>query len=237
MTQACMSRIARRGKALVSLGALAFGALAFAACGGGAARAPAAKAAPPAAAPPPPVGELQPSQDEVRDQHTAQVAWCDYLQELYKRAAKGATTWPRYQQCADATTYASPKMLKQTAECSRAALQRFQGDPFTPEYAAEVSRCGAEALDRMEVTQNELAPFVSTICGRMTTCGQVEYGECRDNLQAGLGTHFERAIGAMNTKGRSQLRSCLKTVTCQDMASQITTCLEPLMEGLLWLPG
>lgn len=224
-------RIAQRGIALLSIAAAA-----YVGCGGSAPKA-APKAAAPVAATPAPTAAPEASVSEVRDQKVAQVAWCDYLQDLYKRASTGATAWPRYTQCTEATTLASPKMLKQTADCSRAALQRFQGDPFTPEYAAQVSQCGADALERMQVSQAELAPFVATICGRMTTCGQVEYTQCRDNLQAGLGTHFERVIGAINTKGRTQLRSCLKTVTCQDMATQITSCLEPLMDGLLWLPG
>src|SRR5690606_41456253 len=55
---------------------------------------------------------------EAAEQHQAQVAWCDYLQELYKRAANGTTTWPRYAQCTEVTTLAAPKMLKQTADCS-----------------------------------------------------------------------------------------------------------------------
>src|SRR5262249_4455131 len=123
------------------------------------------------------------------------------------------------------------------AECSLEALRTFKGDPFTPEYAAMVSRCGAEALDQMVVTQTELAPFVATICGRMTACGQADYTECRERLAQSVGPHLEAAIGAINTKGRAQLRACLKTVSCDDISGQISACLEPLMDGLLWLPG
>ena len=100
-----------------------------------------------------------------------------------------------------------------------------------------VSRCGSEALDQMVVTQTELAPFLSTICGRMTSCGQADYSDCRQKLSESVGPHLERAIGAINSKGRGQLRACLKSSTCDDIAGQISACLEPLMDGLLWLPG
>jgi hypothetical protein len=174
---------------------------------------------------------------EAREQKEAQTAWCAYLAELYKRAAHGAASWPRYEQCTEVTTMAAPKMLKHTAECSLEALKTFNGDPFTPEYAGMVSRCGAEAVDQMTVTESELAPYVATICGRMTTCGQADYGQCREQLSLHVGQHLERAIGAINSKGRAQLRACLKSVACEDITGQITGCLEPLMDGLLWLPG
>src|SRR5262245_30987684 len=71
---------------------------------------------------------------EAREQRDAQRSWCDYLRALYLRASEGgATAWPRYEQCLEVTTTAAPKMLKRTAECSLAALLRFEGDPFTPE--------------------------------------------------------------------------------------------------------
>lgn len=222
----------RVGRSALALALLALATAAHAGCRGAAPPTEPAQPAPSLLTP-----EQQALEQEARDQKTAQTAWCGYLQELYKRAAKGATSWPRYTQCVGVTTLASPRMLKQTADCSLAALQKFQGDPFTSEYASEVSRCGSEALDRMAVSPSEMAPFVATICGRMTTCGQIDYAECNESLRAGLGVHFERVIGAINTSGRTQLRSCLKTLTCQDMAAQVTGCLEPLMDGLLWLPS
>jgi hypothetical protein len=174
---------------------------------------------------------------EARAQRDAQGAWCKYLEALYLRAAQGAKSWPRFQQCTQVTTMASPEMLQRTAQCSLKALKQFKGDPFTAEYAAEVSRCGAEALDAIVVTETDLAPFVAAICGRAATCGSVEYGECRESLEAGLGPHLERAIGAINRRGRSQLRACFKAATCEELPSQITACLEPIMDSLLWLPG
>ncbi len=174
---------------------------------------------------------------EAAEQRSAQRSWCNYLQALYLRAAEGATTWPRYRQCTEVTTMASPALLQRTADCSLQALNAFQGDPFTPEYAAEVTRCGAEALDAMVVTQSELAPFVATLCGRVATCNHVAFDECRETLEMGLGPHLERAIGAINSRGRAQLRACLKTVGCDAIGAQVTTCLEPIMDDLLWLPG
>ena len=132
---------------------------------------------------------------------------------------------------------ARPEMLRRTAECSLHALEAFKGDPFTPEYAAEVTRCGAEALDAMSVSESELAPIVATLCGRVAACGEVSFNDCRDTLQLGLGPHLERALGAINTRGRTQLRACLKTAACDSIGAQVTTCLEPIMDGLLWLPG
>jgi hypothetical protein len=170
-------------------------------------------------------------------QRDAQAAWCGYLEALYLRAAEGATSWPRKDQCTEVTTMASPKMLKRAATCSMEALRTYPGDPFTPEYAAEVSRCGAEALDAIVVTQTDLAPFVATLCGRLTTCGDLDYGECREALTSGLGPQLERSIGAMNTQGRTQLQACLKTVSCEEVGGQIAGCLEPIMDALLWLPG
>jgi hypothetical protein len=174
--------------------------------------------------------------DEAREQKVAQTAWCGYLQELYQRAAKDGGAWPRYEQCTEITTMAAPRMLKHTADCSREALHTFKGDPFTPEYSSMVSRCGAEALDSIVVTDAELSPFVTTICGRMSTCGQAEYGQCREKLSSGVGPHLQRATGAINAKGRAQLRACLKGVSCDDLTTQISACVEPMMEGLLWLP-
>jgi hypothetical protein len=213
------------------LAALALG------CGGapqkatGEAAAPAEKPAAAAAPAQPPMSKEQEAAD-------AQRAWCDYLQALYARAAVGGSDWPRYQQCLQARTVASPKMLRQTAACSHRALQSFQGDPFTVEYAAEVSRCGAQAIEMSEASRADLAPYIAAICGRVTTCeAEVDYAECRQGLEEGLGPHLRRAVGAVNERGREQLRTCFSAVTCEDMGGQITACLEPLMDSLLWLPG
>src|SRR5689334_24348237 len=42
---------------------------------------------------------------------------------------------------------ARPELLERTAACSRQALEGFPGDPFTVEYAMEVKRCGADAIE------------------------------------------------------------------------------------------
>jgi hypothetical protein len=174
---------------------------------------------------------------EAADEKDAQRSWCDYLEALYKRAAEGAESWPMRDDCLAARTMASPEMLRRTATCSKAALDKFEGDPFTREYAAAVSQCGSDALDAVEAKGPDLVPFVAAICGRMATCGDVTYAECRDGLTSGLGPHLERAIGAMNRRGRTALEVCLKKIECGDMGSQVVRCLEPIMDGLLWLPG
>jgi hypothetical protein len=132
---------------------------------------------------------------------------------------------------------ASPEMLRRTAKCSRAALEKLDGDPFTREYAAAVSRCGAQALDAVEATKAEVVPFVAAICGRMAKCGGVTLDECKDDLATGIGPHLERAVGAMNRRGREALEVCLNHISCGDLGSQVVGCLQPIMDDLLWLPG
>lgn len=172
-----------------------------------------------------------------REQRDAQRAWCTYLQALYMRAAEGADRWPRYDQCLEARTMAAPRMLRMTADCSLSALQQFEGDPFTVEYATEVSRCGADALETSAAAAPDLVPYVAAICGRVAACEDVDYTECRASLEEGLGPHLQRAVGAMNDRGRDQLRACFSVVACDDIGSQITACIEPLLDSLLWLPG
>lgn len=218
-----------------------------------AALAPGCGGAPPspakAAAAPAPAGEAASTQGAKQapaprpqtpeeEQRAAQRSWCSYLQDLYLRAA-GTTSggWPRYEQCLGARTMASPRMLRQTAECSRRALDRFEGDPFTIEYAAEVSRCGAQALDSAADTAPDLVPYVAAICGRVVECEDVDFAECRETLEAGLGPQLRRAVGAMNDRGRTELRTCFAGMTCGDIGEQMTACIEPILDSLLWLPG
>jgi hypothetical protein len=214
-------------------GATLIGLFCAAGCGAGgdASRAAAPRARPSVPAPSP--AEVA----EARELAQAQLAWCAYLQELYVRAQEGATKWPNFEECAKVRTTASPRMLKQTADCSLRALKQFEGDPFTAEYAAEVSRCGSEALDSMRVSPAELAPIVATVCGRAASCGQIGYAECRQGLEEGLGPRLERALGALNTRARTEVRTCLRSATCADVGAQIASCLEPVLERILWLPG
>jgi hypothetical protein len=194
---------------------------------------------------PPHPGRQAPAQSaraESSAQKAAQQEWCSYLEALYLRAVDGAPTWPKREECMSASTLASPEMLSRTARCSREALDAFAGDPFTTAYANAVSRCGTEALDAVEASPSELTPFVASICGRMSTCeskmpSSSTYAECRDSLESGLGPHLERAVGAMNPRGREELQVCLKQITCGDLGTQLAGCLEPIMDGLLWLPG
>ncbi|WP_437810362.1 hypothetical protein [Sorangium sp. So ce1078] len=177
-------------------------------------------------------------QREQREQREAQRAWCVYLEELYERATEQAKGWPKFEQCTQMTTMASPKMLRATSECSLAALRRFDGDPFTAAYAEEVSRCGSEAMTATTLPRSDLAPFMAVLCGRLAGCGDLDYDTCRHSLEDGLGPQLERAIGAMNNRGRQEVRACFGKLACGgDLGPQISACLEPIMDDLLWLPG
>ncbi|MGK3999786.1 hypothetical protein [Sorangium sp. So ce1024] len=175
---------------------------------------------------------------EQREQREAQRAWCVYLEELYERATERASGWPKFEECTQRTTMASPRMLRATSECSLAALRRFDGDPFTPAYAEEVSRCGAEAMTATTLPRADLAPYLAVLCGRIAGCGDLDYDTCRQTLEDGLGPQLERAIGAMNSRGRHEVRACFGKLACGgDLGPQISACLEPIMDDLLWLPG
>src|SRR5829696_7230612 len=71
---------------------------------------------------------------EAREQRQAQRAWCNYLDALWARSSESEAVpavgvpspamtgerprhWPRFDQCLEVTTTASPKMLRQTADC------------------------------------------------------------------------------------------------------------------------
>lgn len=177
---------------------------------------------------------VAPRDDE--SQRSAQHAWCKYLEALYLRATDDAKTWPRLAQCEVVRTPAAPAMLERTAACSMAALQKFKGDPFTPAYAAEVTRCGHESLDGTTMQPNELTPFVKVICARAEACGTATEAECSDAVVTQLGSSLRRAIGAVNERGRDELRACLTSAACDETSEQITACLTPIMDRLLWLP-
>jgi hypothetical protein len=177
--------------------------------------------------------------DMIRDddaQGDAQHAWCTYLEALYLRATDGAKSWPRLSQCNVVRTPAAPAMLRRTAECSIAALRKFDGDPFTPAYAAEVTRCGRASLDATTMPASELAPFVKSICARAVACGTLTDAACHEAIADTLGPSLCRAVGAINERGRAELRACLDSAACDGVSDQITGCLTPIMDRLLWLP-
>ncbi|HRI71280.1 MAG TPA: hypothetical protein PK156_43905 [Polyangium sp.] len=169
------------------------------------------------------------------EQREAQRAWCEYLDALHRRAGT-SRAMPGLEKCLQARTYAAPKMLRQTARCSRVALEQFDGDPFTREYAAAVARCGAEALDACEAANADVVPVMATICSSVARCSDSNVTECSALLEGRLKIHLSRAIGAMNEQGRDVFQNCLQKMTCNDVAGQVVACLEPIMEGLLWLP-
>jgi hypothetical protein len=170
------------------------------------------------------------------EQREAQKSWCEYLDALHRRAASPTAALPNLQKCMEARTFAAPKMLRQTAKCSREALDQFEGDPFTREYASAVARCGSAALDACEAPRADLEPFMSTICSSVSRCGNAENAECMTLLEGGMKVHLSRAIGAMNERGRDAFQGCLQKLSCDDVGSQVVACLEPIMDGLLWLP-
>ncbi len=173
---------------------------------------------------------------ESPEQKDAQRVWCEYLDALHRRAGVADATMPSFQKCLEARTYAAPQMLRQTARCSREALDHFEGDPFTREYAATVARCGSTALDSCEAQRSELEPFIVTICSCVDRCGGAEQTECIMKLDGGLNIHLSRAVGALNDRGRQAFQTCLTQLSCGEVGSQIIRCLDPIMEGLLWLP-
>jgi hypothetical protein len=177
-----------------------------------------------------------PTQHEQAAQRDAQRAWCGYLQALYLRADATAKAWPQFQECAEVQSTASPGLLKQTADCSLRALNMFEGDPFTAAYAGEVSRCGAAALDAAAVTHVEIEPFVAALCGRAAACGEASFEGCAASFDPGVVINLERAVGAMNRRSREELRGCLRAPPCEALDERISTCLEPIMGALLWLP-
>lgn len=203
---------------------------------------PAANAAAPvkaAAKAPLPAVPVRAAPDAAREdeaQGAAQRSWCKYLEALYLRATEGATTWPRLSQCVVVRTPAAPTMLQRTAECSMAELGKFEGDPFTPAYAASVTRCGRESLDATTMPTSDLAPFVKSICARAAACGSAPDAECREALADTLAPSLCRAVGAINERGRAELRACLDSAACDAVSEQITGCLTPIMDRLLWLP-
>ena len=182
-----------------------------------------------------PLASTTPQQEE-EAQSTAQHAWCKYLEALFLRSTDGAKRWPRRAQCDSVRTPAAPAMLQRTAECSMTALEKFEGDPFTTEYAAEVTRCGRESLDATTISENDLAPFVKAICARAVACGSATELDCREDLADTLGPNLRRAIGAINPRGRAELRACFDSVACDATSTQISGCLTPIMDRLLWLP-
>jgi hypothetical protein len=218
----------------VVLSLAAFGAVALG-CSRGAP--PAHPTAPHAAAPlPPPSPVFESSTPAVDAQRKAQRVWCTYLDALYHRATQSGTRWAQLDRCNAETSTASPELLERTAACSQQALEGFDGDPFTPEYAAEVRRCGATVLEAVALSQDELEPFVSLACKQAPACGQGEVEGCRSDVAAHLGKRLRRAVGALNGESRMALRQCLQAAACQSVEDRISGCLDPILDHLLWTP-
>ena len=101
-----------------------------------------------------------------------------------------------------------------------------------------MSRCGAGAVESVAARPEEVAPYLATLCTRLSTCQEgVDAGQCRATMSEAIGDQLGRAVGAMNRRGRAQLDACFKTVECSEISGEIGACVQPLMGDLLWLPG
>ncbi len=167
----------------------------------------------------------------------AQKSWCTYLDALYQRATHDGSRWSQLDECSAQTSSAAPEMLERTAACSREALDGFDGDPFTPAYAAAVKRCGSTVLESLALQPEEVEPYVAAICERATACSAMTPGDCRADVSVRMGKRLGRALGALNAESRLTIRKCLQAAECQDVGDQISTCLEPVLDRLLWTPG
>jgi hypothetical protein len=178
-----------------------------------------------------------PGGDAAAEQTKAQQVWCAYLETLYHRVAADGSPWPKLGDCLAEGSTASVAMLERTAECSQKALDGFAGDPLTDAYAEEVRRCGAAALEAAALSQDELEPYTSALCQRAVVCGTSDYAPCLAGFDGPLGARVRRAVGAINVESRARLRTCLEAAACDAIAAQLSGCLEPIMDRLLWLPG
>jgi len=169
-------------------------------------------------------------------QHHAQRVWCSYLEALYHRATADGSAWDQLERCNAAPSTASPQMVERTVACSQHALDGFKGDPFTGAYAAEVKRCGAEVIDSLSLSPEEVAPYVTTLCQHASTCGGTTEAACREEIGGRLGGRMSRALGALNTESRAKFQRCLKDAACDDASEQVSGCLEPLLDQLFWTP-
>jgi len=183
------------------------------------------------ARPPPPRAR------EAKAEQDAQRSWCGYLKALYLRADKDATEWSRFDECMKVKSTAAPQLLEQTASCSLRALNAFQGDPFNAAYAREVARCGTEAIGAIRASRAEIEPFITDLCGRATACGAFDAVQCRASFDESVEAMLEHAVGAMNRTGRDELHACLRGSSCEELQGRIKSCLEPIVDRLLWLPS
>jgi hypothetical protein len=176
-----------------------------------------------------------PAPPEGPDRH-AQRVWCGYLDALYRRAGDGRP-WPRHGECLANRSNASALMLERTASCSRQALESLPGDPLTPEHALAVKRCGIAAIEATTLSERETDPYVETLCRHAERCEATSYTECRSLLQGPATARLGRALGALNEGSRARIRTCLGEDACgASFGERIAACVEPIMEGLLWLP-
>jgi hypothetical protein len=180
---------------------------------------------------------IAPNQDagaaEASALRDGRLAWCRYLDAIYVRV-KGGASWPGLARCAATPTTASAAMLEDAAQCSRRVLDGFEGSPLTPEYAARASACGAQAFDRRDADAAEVTKLSSAICAHASTCGAMARAECLPKVEASLGPHLARVVGALHAGARTELASCIEHARCGDVADDVTRCLDPMMDRLFY---
>ncbi len=169
-------------------------------------------------------------------QHHAQRVWCSYLESLYHRATQDQSTWDQLARCNAAPSTASPEMVERTVACSQQALDGFTGNPFTGAYAAQVKRCGAEVIDSLALSTDDVAPYVTAICERASSCDGSAVADCRERVGGRLSVRLGRALGALNAESRASFQRCLKDAACEEAGEQVSGCLEPLLDRLFWTP-
>ncbi len=164
----------------------------------------------------------------------AQRAWCAYLDALYHRATQDGAPWSELARCNTATSTAAPEMLERTAACSQAALDGFDGDPFTDAYAAEVKACGTTTLEAMALPIAEVDPYVAAVCDRASTCGRTnpKDSDCRVDLSQKLGKRLGRAVGALNPESRIAFRrAASRTRSARPRSSRSRAASSPCSTG------
>jgi hypothetical protein len=222
----------RRRAVVASFAALSMGlAAASAGCARKAPAAPEVIARTPS--PSPPFESMTPEPAWV--QRRAQRTWCGYLEALYHRATMDGSKWADRGRCDADEPTASPEMLERTADCSQQALDAFHGDPFSDGYAAEVKRCGVTVLDAMTLPDADAEPYATLVCARASACG-ADGDHCRGEGALQLRRRLGRALGALNAESRLAFGRCLQTTTCQEVGAQVSSCLEPILDHLLWTP-
>ncbi len=172
---------------------------------------------------------------EARALGEGRLAWCSYLQELYRRG-QGDANWPGFDACMRTATTGSAEVAKVAAECSMRVLDGFGGSPFSEEYANRAGLCGSEAIERSSADARDVDRLALAICVHADACGAAPPA-CRLRVETAMGPQLTRVVGALNRPARRELARCITRTSCGEIADDVTGCLEPLMDRLLYSSG